>query len=183
MALKAHRQELAGHLPLDITTSSPAEMSTWFAHRVPFHFRLPNYQEGAGQSAKYTLSGGRLVSFRGNYAAYIAYHMQAQLVSLVITSASSSVASGGETTRSKGLIFHAHRKDGFQVVTWSVHNVTYALVSAVNLPSGQSCVVCHASVKDRDLIRNFKTRNRSEPGGEQAMLLTSADIQRIAAVR
>jgi hypothetical protein len=99
--------------------------------------------------------GGRLVDFKEAHAAYISYRMHAQIISLVLTSASSSVAAGGEKTVSQGLIFHAHRRDELQVVTWSVHNLTYALVSAVNLPISQSCAVCHANAKDKNLIQNL----------------------------
>jgi anti-sigma factor RsiW len=183
MAVKAHRQELAGRLPLEIATNSPTEVSTWFAGKVPFHFRLPSYQEGSGQDPKYKLSGGRLVAFRGDSAAYIAYHMKGRLISLIVVSASSSVASGGEKTVSRGLTFHAHRKGELEVVTWSVHNLTYALVSAVNLPAAQSCGVCHSSAKDRDLIRDLKTHKQPRTNGQGVMLLSVADIQRFAAVR
>jgi hypothetical protein len=132
---------------------------------------------------QYQLSGGRLVTFREDNAAYIAYHMKDQLISLLVVSASSSVASGGEKMVSKSLTFHAHRKEGLEVVTWSVHNLTYALVSNVNLPAGQSCGVCHPSVKERDLIRGLKTRNKPGTGIRRAMLLSGADIQCLAVIR
>jgi len=159
VAAQTHRQQLAGQLPLEVRTNSPSEISAWFADKVPFRFRLPAYQEVSGQAQKYELMGCRLVDFKGTRAAYISYHMGVQIISLVLTSASSSVAAGGEKTVSKGLTFHAHRRDGLQVVTWSVHNLTYALVSAVTLPIGQSCAVCHASAKDKNLIQDLKSRN------------------------
>jgi hypothetical protein len=95
--------------------------------------------------------------------------MHGQSISLVLTSASSSVAAGGETTISKGLTFHAHRRDELQVVTWSVHNLTYALVSSVNLPIRESCAVCHASAKDKNLIQNLKSRNKAETNRNMLM--------------
>ena len=101
--------------------------------------------------------------------------MHGQTISLVLTSASSSVAAGGETTVSKGLTFHAHRRDELQVVTWSVHNLTYALVSAVNLPIGQSCVVCHAGAKDKNLLQNLKSRNKHEANRNILIFLSHAD--------
>jgi anti-sigma factor RsiW len=162
MAAQTHRRQLAGELPLEIRTTSPSEISAWFADKVPFRFRLPTYQEVSGQGQKYELMGGRLVDFKGAHAAYISYRMPAQIVSLVLTSASSSVAAGGEKTVLKGLTFHAHRRDELQVVTWSVHNLTYALVSAVNLPISQSCVVCHASANDKNLIQGLKSRSKPE---------------------
>jgi anti-sigma factor RsiW len=183
MAVQAHRQQLAGGGPFGVTTSSPAEMTTWFADKVPFRFRLPAYQNGSEKESRYQLSGGRIATFRENNAAYIAYHMKKQLISLLIVSESTSVASGGEKTNSRGLTFHAHRKGGLEVVTWSVHGLTYALVSSVNLPAGQSCGVCHPSDKDRDLIRGLKTHIKPENDIRRAMFLSSVDIERFAAVR
>ena len=162
MAAQTHRQQLAGELPLEVQTSSPSEISAWFAGRVAFRFRLPAYQEVSGQAQRYELTGGRLVEFKGTRAAYISYRMGAQVISLVLTSASSSVAAGGEKTVSKSLTFHAHRRGELQVVTWSVHSLTYALVSAVNLPAGQSCAVCHASENDKKLIQNLKGRTTAQ---------------------
>jgi anti-sigma factor RsiW len=180
MAAQTHRQQLAEQLPLEIRTNSPSEVSAWFANKVPFRFRLPTYQETSGQGQKYELTGGRLVDFKGAHAAYISYRMHGQIISLVLTSASSSLAAGGETTVSKRLTFHAHRRDELQVVTWSVHNLTYALVSSVNLPITQSCAVCHASAKDKNLIQNLKSRNKPEPNRNTLMFPSHADT-RVAA--
>jgi anti-sigma factor RsiW len=157
--VQTHRQQVAGQLPLEVKTNSPSEMSAWFADKVPFRFRLPIYQETSGDGKRYELTGGRLIDFKGAHAAYISYRMHTQVISLVLTSASTSVA-GGETTVSRGLTFHSHRRDELQVVTWSVHNLTYALVSSVNLPISQSCAVCHARAKDKNLIQNIKSRSK-----------------------
>jgi hypothetical protein len=165
IAMQTHRQQLAGHLPLQVTTNSPSEMSTWFAGKVPFHFRLPTSQEADEQRQRYELRGGRLINFRATRAAYVAYGMQKHVISLVVTSASISVASGGEETISKGLTFHTHRKGELQVVTWSVHNLTYALVSGVNVPASESCAVCHASAKEKDLIRDLRSLNKQRADG------------------
>jgi len=165
MAVQTHRQQLARNLPLEVTTNSPREVSAWFARKVPFNFRLPMSQETPDQPQRYKLAGGRLVNFKGTYAAYIAYRMQGQLISLIVTSASTSEAWGGEETVSKSLTFHTHSKQEVQVVTWSAHNVTYALVSGVNVPPGQSCAVCHASTKERDLIDGFRSTNKQRTRG------------------
>ena len=172
MAAQTHRQQLAGQLPLEVRTTSPSEISAWFADRVPFRFRLPTYQEVSGQGQTYELTGGRLVDFKGAHAAYVSYRMHAQIISLVLTSASSSVAAGGEKIVSKGLTFHAHRRDELQVVTWSVHNLTYALVSAVAVPIGQSCVVCHANAKDKNLIQDFKSGSKPETNHDPLKFLS-----------
>jgi anti-sigma factor RsiW len=183
MAAQAHRQELAGHLPLELRTNSPSEISTWFAKQVPFEFRLPTYQETSGQDQRYELTGGKIIAFKGTTTAYIAYRMQSQIISLVVTSASSCVAAGGEKTVSKGLTFHSHRRDELQVVTWSVHNLTYALVSGLNMPARQSCIVCHASGQDRHLIREVKSWYMHEADRNSWSFLNDREIQWLTAFR
>ena len=167
MAVKTHQQQLAGLLPIEVKTDSPVDMTGWFANKVSFKFRLPTYQEGPGQNAKFTLVGGRLVNFRSEYAAYVAYRMKDKLISLVITSAHSSKASGGETTEARGLVFHSHRSDGLEVVTWSAHDVTYALVSSLDVSARQACNVCHLS-SDRDLISRSWLGDQKEAGSRPA---------------
>ena len=175
LAAQTHRQRLADQLPLEIRTNSPSELCAWFTDKVPFRFRLPTYQETSGQGQQYELTGGRLVDFRGARAAYISYRMHGQIISLLLTAASSSVAAGGETTVSKAITFHAHRRDELQVVTWSVHDLTYALVSSVNLPLRQSCTVCHASAKDKNLIQNLKSRNKAKTNRNVLMFPSHRD--------
>jgi anti-sigma factor RsiW len=159
IAVDTHRREVAGHLPLDVRSNSPTEVSTWFAQRVRFHFRLPRSQEKRGQEKRYELIGGRLMHFKGTDSAYVAYRMRDQLISLVVTSASTARASGGEETVAGRLTFHTHRKGEYHIVTWSTHNLTYALVSGLSLPATQSCVVCHASTNGKTQFGSLKTLN------------------------
>ena len=182
-AVEAHRRQMAGVLPLEVRSNSAAQTSAWFATRVPFHFRLPASQETEGQEQKYELTGGRLVDFRGTKAAYVAYHIHAQLISLLVTSNSTSVASGGEKTISRAITFHTHRRGDLQVMTWSVHNLTYALVSGVNLPARQSCGVCHASVKDKELLRDFRSLNSRTQIAAKSVVLSDHDVWHVIAFR
>ena len=159
-AITTHTREIAGQLPLELRTNSEAEITQWFTRKVPFRFRLPNYSQGQKQKDLYTLRGSRLVAFKGDYAAYVAYRIGPQPISLLVTSTSSAIASGGEATMSKGIAFHSHRRDGLQVFTWSVHGLTYALVSSVSVSGRQSCVVCHADSKGRELLRGARLDSR-----------------------
>ncbi len=155
LAVNTHKQQLSGRIPIELTTGSPAKMAGWFTDKVPFPFRLPAYQEQPGQTPPYKLVGGRLITFRADYAAYVAYEMNKNLISLIIASGPSSLAYGGETTTTRGLTFHSHQHNGLQVVTWSAHNLAYALVSSINVPARRSCAVCHASPRDNELLRNI----------------------------
>ena len=48
MAVASHRNQEAGHLPLQVRANSPKKIRAWFEGKVPFHFRFPDSQETAG---------------------------------------------------------------------------------------------------------------------------------------
>jgi hypothetical protein len=47
------------------------------------------------------------------------------------------------------LIFHFRTENGFKVITWSTHGLSYALVSNVSGSARESCLVCHQDMADR----------------------------------
>ncbi|HEY3120568.1 MAG TPA: zf-HC2 domain-containing protein, partial [Vicinamibacteria bacterium] len=67
-----HLRHVRGQLPLEIRSDRPQEVARWFDGRVPFQLALPEYPVAEGQRKRYTLMGGRLVAFHGDYAAYVA---------------------------------------------------------------------------------------------------------------
>jgi anti-sigma factor (TIGR02949 family) len=147
-AVAAHRSFLNGSLPREIQSGSPSVVTGWFAGKVPFAFRLPSSAEEAEHQQVYRLTGGRLVNYKGGYAALVAYQMQQQKISLLVSSSSSAVAAGGEEVPSGGIIFHYRKQANFNVITWSNHGLTYALVSSLAGAGRQSCLVCHQSMSD-----------------------------------
>jgi anti-sigma factor RsiW len=157
-AVDTHLRHLRGQLPFEIASDSPQAISSWFAGKVPFSVKLPNYQESSGQDRLYRLEGARLVGFKNDYAAYVAYQMSERPISLVVTSDAVAAASGGEGIVSKGITFHYDTIDGLKVITWSDKGLTYALVSDLEERGQQSCVVCHAGTKDRDFIEGLKPK-------------------------
>ncbi len=84
-------------------------------------------------------------------AAYIAYQMQTGPVSLIVTNDSVAVASEGVQVDFEKVSFHYATVEGYKVVTWSVHGLTYALVSQEGNSTQRSCMVCHSAMRDRDL--------------------------------
>src|SRR5690242_16743702 len=75
-AVESHLRHMRGQLPLEVESTNPQEISTWFANKVNFNVKLPSYQESSGQEKVYTLEGARLVGFENDYAAYVAYRMK-----------------------------------------------------------------------------------------------------------
>ena len=156
MALDTHQRHLRGQLPFEVASEVPGEISDWFAGKVPFSLKLPNYQESSGQEKLYNLEGARLVGYKNDYAAYVAYEMRKQPIGLVVTSATVTQPSGGEEIVSKGITFHYDAIDGLKVITWSDRGLTYALVSDLEERGQQSCIVCHQGTKDQDFIERLK---------------------------
>jgi anti-sigma factor RsiW len=147
-AAATHRSSLEGNLPMEFHTSSPADVTAWFAGKVPFHFQLPESQQTASGHQIYRLVGSRLVNFNSTYAALTTYEMQEQKISLLVVSDKSARAEGGEEVQSGRLTFHDHTVGGFKVTTWSNHGLTYALVSSLPGSARQSCLVCHQNMAD-----------------------------------
>jgi len=156
MAAESHLRHSRGQLPLEMESSNPQDISGWFANKLAFNVKLPSYQESSGQDKLYTLEGARLVGYENDYAAYVAYRMKEQPISLVITSELVAKPSGGEQIAARGLTFHFNAIDGLKVITWSDRGLTYALVSDLDERGQQSCIVCHQGTKDHDLIDPLK---------------------------
>jgi anti-sigma factor RsiW len=152
-AVSAHRNYLEGKLPLEFNSDSAGEIAAWFAGKVPFHFQLPASQIGANVDPAFRLSGARVLSFRGGHAAMVTYHSKGEEISLLVASDKSAAAAGGDTLRSNGLTFYFTSKGGFNVVTWTNHGLTYALVSSLHGSAQHSCLVCHQNFANRNDFR------------------------------
>jgi anti-sigma factor RsiW len=168
MAVDTHLRHQRGQLPFEITSDSPDEISAWFKGKVSFGVQLPNYQEASGQEKLYSLNGARLVAFHNDYAAYVAYEMKNQPISLVMTSDQTAEPYGGDEIVSKGITFHFDSIEGLKVITWSDRGLTYALVSELDERGQQSCMVCHAGTKDRDFIEKLRTQLKKPANQEES---------------
>lgn len=158
MAVNTHQRHIRNQLPLEIASDQPDEISNWFQGKVPFSVQLPNYQELSGQEKLYNLEGARLVGYKNDYAAYVAYQMNSRPISLVVTSDRAAQPSGGEEIVSQGITFHYDSIQGLKVISWSDRGLTYALVSDLEERGQQSCIVCHQGTKDKDFIESLKPR-------------------------
>jgi len=151
-AVATHRSYLDGNLAFGIRSDSPEQVTSWFTGKVPFQFRLP--QSNPDSVPTYRLAGASLVSYRGNPAALVAYEKQKERISLLVASSDSATVAGGEEVPSGALTFHYRTDHGFNVITWSSHSLSYALVSSVSGSARESCMVCHQSMADH---QNFQS--------------------------
>jgi anti-sigma factor RsiW len=150
-ALEAHRHRLQGGMPLDLRSSSPATISAWFQGKVPLHVSLPPNEDLPPQQQAYQIEGAGTVAFGGGHLGYIAYRVGTKPVSLLIAPAAAVTLRGRKQVAMKSLTIHYDDAGGFHIVTWAIprKGVTYALVSESGQHPNQSCIVCHASPKDR----------------------------------
>lgn len=156
MAVNSHLRRQKGNLPLEVTSDSPQMVTTWFANKLIFNFKLPNYEAPPDHPKPYILEGARLVGFDKDYAAYVSYKMQDRLISLVVTAADQVQPAGGETIMSQNINFHFHTINGLKVITWTDNGLTYALVSDLAERGQASCIVCHQD-KQQKIIAPFET--------------------------
>jgi anti-sigma factor RsiW len=152
-AVAAHRSYLDGNRPPGIKSSSPELVTLWFSDKVPFHFRLPNSQLSPGDTPSYRLTGASVANYRGTPAALVTYEKEHEKISLLATSSDSAPVAGGDEVRFGGLTFHYRTNDGFKVITWSNHGLSYALVSSVSASGRESCLVCHQNMADHHTFR------------------------------
>jgi len=150
-AVKTHRKHAQGSLTLDTRSDSQQTLNEWLKAKSPFSLVLPASPAVPGEERPYRLEGARLVTVGGKTAAYIAYQMQAGPASLMVTPDSVAHASGGVEVDFKKVSFHYRMVEGYKVVTWSQHGLTYALVSQEGNRTQRSCMVCHSAMRDRDL--------------------------------
>jgi anti-sigma factor RsiW len=148
-----HRSYLDGNLPLELRSSSSELVTAWFIGKVPFHFRLPNAQSAPNDAPSYRLTGASVVSYRGNPVALVSYEKANEKISLLVASSNSAPVLGGDEVHFADLTFHYRTDDGFKVITWSNHGLSYALVSSVSGSARDSCLVCHQNMSDHRTFR------------------------------
>ena len=152
-AVATHRNYVNGDLQPGLKSGSSAEVTAWFAGKVPFDFRLPAAESAPEKNVVYRLTGATLVSYKASPAALVTYETQNDKISLLVESSKSAAVAGGDEIRFGKLTFHYYNNSGFRVITWTKHGLSYALVSSVSGPARASCLVCHQSMADSS---NFK---------------------------
>jgi anti-sigma factor RsiW len=155
-AVETHKQHVQGRLALDVHSDSQQALNEWLKAKSSFPLSLPGSPAIPGEERPYHLEGASMVNVGGKTAAFIAYRVptaqkQADAVSLIVAPDSVAVASGGVEVDYTKVRFHYSMVDGYKVVTWSLHGLTYALVSQEGNNTQRSCMVCHSAMRDRDL--------------------------------
>jgi len=139
-------------------TASAQNLNDWLQANSRLTISMPALAD-ATPSRAYRPEGVRLLQMGQETAAYVAYESTVPdsvpaSVSLMVAPSSVATASGGDEVDFPKVSFHHTTVDGFKVVTWTVHGMTYALVSQEARTAQGSCLVCHSSLQDPALHRS-----------------------------
>jgi hypothetical protein len=152
LAANTYRQQTQGILALDVHAESQQQLNEWFKAKSQLPVVLPSPSSMPPGDEEPRVEGARLLPMNDRQtAAYVAYEMRTGPVGLMVTPDSVAVASGGSVANFKTVSFHYNMVQGYKVVTWSIHGLTYGLVSREGNHTQQSCMVCHSAMRDRDL--------------------------------
>ena len=150
-AVNTHRQHTQGRLALDVLSDSQQTLNEWFKAKSAVSPRVACFPCSSRRGAALP-SGRRTPGACGRHECCLHRVPDADgSASLIVTPDSVAVASGGVEANFKKVSFHYAMVDGYKVVTWSVHGLTYALVSDEGNNTQRSCMVCHSAMRDRDL--------------------------------
>jgi ribose 1,5-bisphosphokinase PhnN len=83
----------------------------------------------------------------------VTYEKAGGKISLLVASSKAAPVAGGDEVHFGDLTFHYRTENGFKVITWSNHGLSYALVSSVSGSARDSCLVCHQNMADRQTFR------------------------------
>ncbi|MEN3037874.1 MAG: zf-HC2 domain-containing protein [Candidatus Kryptonium sp.] len=143
IAVENHMRQVRGHLPLEIVSSSEAEISNWFEGKLKFNFRLPRYPDPSNQP--YRIKGARLVALNNDYAALVSYEMYNRPMTLLVAPSRSAIPYGKRKVNFKDIDFYLDTRDGFNILSWTDKGLTYALVfDFENFDWKKPCIVCHS---------------------------------------
>lgn len=141
-------------MDLEIRTSNPEAVSQWLAQRVSFRPGLPKHAPISQD--RYTLIGAKILQHNGRDIAYLRYQLDSKPVSLLVTTAGTVTASGGQIMRSGSLDFRFHARGNLNLITWTDKGVDYCLISENTQRKAESCIVCHPSADERHLVDNLR---------------------------
>lgn len=150
LAVEAHAAYLGDHDTLDVTSRDSTAVSAWLSKQLPFNVALPNEAPPGLE-----LLGGRVVGDSQTPAAYLAYAIGDETVSLLIMPPRETRLAGREVISFRNILFHPADVAGYHTLEWSDNLNTYVLVSSSPRAAHQACLLCHQSNAGRQLISGF----------------------------
>lgn len=124
-SIQWHRQQL----PLDVVDSSPDSVRHYFSNKLPFAVRLPRFTTSHSK-----LMGARLSNLREHQAAYLAYQVDGQRVSVFVVDSSVVPDQGPRLKRVGHRNVYWHDAHGYNVAMFVSKGTGYAVASDLDPP-------------------------------------------------
>lgn len=148
-AVAEHRQAIQDPSRLQITSSDPQVVSRWL-YEQGFNVALPPLKMG-----HIRLLGARAASQNSDRAAYVAYQIGNERVSLLATTPK-EIRLTDRAVAFQNILFHPSTVDGSYTLQWSDSQHTYVLVAKAQHAAHQACAVCHGEVRSREMEDGFR---------------------------
>ena len=153
LAVDAHTTYLRDPATLQIRSSDGSAVSAWLSKQLPFKVDIPG-----GGPPGFELVGGRVVNDPQTPAAYVAYDIGNDTVSLLVMPPQETRLNGRDVISFRNILFHPADVSGYHTLEWSDDRNTYVLVSASPRAVYQACGLCHQSSAGRELLSGFANR-------------------------
>lgn len=124
--LDRHDRVVRRALPLELTTADGGAASAWFQGRVPFQFLVPRFLD-----PRVRLLGGRRTHVGDRDAAYLAYDLSGQPLSVLVVPGDAGPVGGERGYDVGGRTVFASRRNGVSYAVFRDGEVVYALVSSL----------------------------------------------------
>jgi anti-sigma factor RsiW len=127
-----------------------ATVSWWLENHLNFDVDIPR-----NTSEEFRLVGGRVAQTANIRAAYVAYRVGEDTVSLLITPPQEIRLAGRDVISFRNILFHPADVDGHHTLEWSDSRHTYVLVASSPRLVSDACLICHGSDQGRQFISGF----------------------------
>lgn len=152
VAVEEHSDYLRNPASLDVTSSDGAVVSTWLQERLGFDIDIPKIPT---QFPMELVGGSVVADAQTPTAAYLAYRVDGETVSLLVTPPQETRLNGRDVISFRNILFHPADVAGYHTLEWSDSGHTYVLVSESPRAVYQGCQICHGSEAGRSLLSGF----------------------------
>lgn len=150
LAVQHHQLSLRQPHALDVIDDDPAVVAHWLERRLNFDVDIPR-----NSPEEFRLVGGRVAQTADIRAAYVAYRVGQETVSLLVTPPQEIRLAGRDVISFRNILFHPADVDGHHTLEWSDSRHTYVLVASSPRLVSDACLICHGSDHGRQFISGF----------------------------
>ncbi len=150
----SHQEYLQGGESLALASSDPTVVAQWLRQQLGLATAFPRFDD-----ENVVLKGVRSGRFRDQPVAYVSYEVHKVPVTLVVVKKTPETdIETAQHTLVEDRRINFSQTNGFNIVSWSVCDNNFALVSHLPHKGKQGCAVCHANGSGLMDLSEFYTR-------------------------